>query len=119
MSFYLLDTNVCIALDPTDLFLCPIVLGELYYGAFRSINPSRHLTLLGKLIALVRYAPYDHAAAEAYGRLRAHLSAQGTPIGPHDMQIASIAVALRMVVVTHNVAEFSRVPGLIVEDWQT
>ncbi|MRT32681.1 type II toxin-antitoxin system VapC family toxin, partial [Xylella fastidiosa subsp. multiplex] len=62
--------------------------------------------------------PFDEAAAEEYGRLRAHLSATGQLIGPNDMMIAAIALANRLILVTHNTAEFSRVPGLVLEDWQ-
>ena len=43
----------------------------------------------------------------------------GTPIGPYDLQIAAIALVLGLTLVTHNVREFSRVPGLLIEDWQT
>jgi tRNA(fMet)-specific endonuclease VapC len=134
LSQYLLDTNVCVeylrrrnsrvmqrfqSLDPSDLFLCPIVLGELYYGAYRSADPLRNLQLLSKLVSLVECAPYDTPAAAIYGQLRAHLVGMGTPIGPHDVQIAAIALSQSMILVTHNVAEFSRVPGISVEDWQT
>ena len=50
--------------------------------------------------------------------IRAQLAAQGTPIGPYDLQIASIALANRLTLVTHNTSEFSRVPGLALEDWE-
>jgi len=62
--------------------------------------------------------PFDDSAAEEYGKLRAHLATVGTPIGPNDLMIAAIALAHRLIVVTHNTVEFSRVPGLLVEDWQ-
>ena len=62
--------------------------------------------------------PYDDAAAEEYGRIRSHLSNAGTPIGECDMQIAAIALVHSLTVVTHNTSEFSRVPGLLYEDWQ-
>jgi hypothetical protein len=60
---------------------------------------------------------YD-AAAEEYGKARAHLAALGTPIGPNDLLIAAIALAHGLTVVTHNTAEFSRVRGLSIEDWE-
>lgn len=61
---------------------------------------------------------FDDLAAERYGELRAHLDAAGTPIGPNDLMIASIALANSLTLVTHNTGEFSRVPGLRLEDWQ-
>jgi tRNA(fMet)-specific endonuclease VapC len=62
--------------------------------------------------------PFDDAAAEAYGRLRAELARRGTPIGPNDLMIAAIALAHDLTLVTHNTAEFSRVSGLRLEDWE-
>lgn len=52
-----------------------------------------------------------------YGKIRAYLEKQGTPIGPLDTLIASHAVSENMVLVTHNMKEFLRVPELIVENW--
>ncbi len=63
-------------------------------------------------------AAFAGAAAEAYGRLRAELARRGTPIGPNDLMIAAIALAQDLTLVTHNTAEFSRVPGLRLEDWE-
>ncbi|SJM93219.1 tRNA(fMet)-specific endonuclease VapC (fragment) [Crenothrix polyspora] len=45
------------------------------------------------------------------------MASQGTPIGPYDLQIAAIAIANDMTVVTHNTREFTRVPGIKLEDW--
>jgi tRNA(fMet)-specific endonuclease VapC len=53
-----------------------------------------------------------------YSLIRADLAAKGTPIGPNDLMIASIALAHDLTLVTHNTSEFSRVPGLRIEDWQ-
>ncbi|MEM6713811.1 MAG: virulence-associated protein [Cyanobacteria bacterium P01_D01_bin.6] len=66
---------------------------------------------------LVSY-PFDKNSAQICGQLRAHLSSQGTPIGAYDLQIAAIALANQLTLVTHNVREFSRVRGLGIEDWQ-
>ena len=62
--------------------------------------------------------PFDDIAAEIYGRIRAHLATQGTPIGANDLQIASISLAHDLILVTHNTREFSRVPRLRLEDWE-
>ena len=133
MSQFLVDTNVCVeylrnrnrrlvhrfqSVDPTDIVLCSVVLGELYYSAFHSVDPPRNLALLHRLVILVQKATYDDDAALIYGQIRAQLASQGTLIGPHDLQIAAIALTRNLTVVTHNVGEFSRVPDLSVEDWQ-
>ena len=62
--------------------------------------------------------PFDDAAAEQYGRIRADLTGRGLLIGGNDMLIAAIALTNGCTLVTHNTAEFSRVAGLLIEDWQ-
>jgi tRNA(fMet)-specific endonuclease VapC len=62
--------------------------------------------------------PFDDAAAQEYARIRFELEIAGRVIGPNDLLIAAIALANGVTLVTHNGAEFSRVPGLPVEDWQ-
>lgn len=62
--------------------------------------------------------PFDDEATLVYGRIRAQLAALGTPIGPYDLQIAAIAIAHNLILVTHNTAEFSRVDELLIEDWE-
>ena len=62
--------------------------------------------------------PFDDRAADEYGRIRAHLAGLGTLIGPNDLLIASIALANGLILVSHNTREFSRVPGLKLDDWQ-
>ncbi|CAN5123069.1 hypothetical protein BH10PLA2_BH10PLA2_21410 [soil metagenome] len=69
------------------------------------------------LIAPFSSLPYDNAAAEKFVEIRRQLELQGQPIGPYDTQIAAIALANDCTLVTHNLAEFGRVPGLLVEDW--
>lgn len=130
---YLLDTNTCIrflnprnsavpahlaALKPEEVAICQIVKAELYYGAYKSARRDANLALLAKFFSQFVSLPFDDAAAEAYGRLRAGLARKGTPIGPNDLMIAAIALASDLTLVTHNTAEFSRVPGLRLEDWE-
>ena len=62
--------------------------------------------------------PFDRASAERYAELRADLQRQGQIIGGNDMQIAAIALVHGLILVTHNTREFSRIPGLSLEDWQ-
>lgn len=129
---YLLDTNAAIALlkenpmilkhvrrvGSASLILCSPVEAELWYGvaksAWQDLNRARLLTLLEWIPSL----PFAGQAARSFGEIRAFLASQGTPIGPYDLQIAAIAVAHNLIVVTHNTREFERVPGLKLEDWQ-
>ena len=89
----------------------------MWYGVAKSVqqekNRSRLLTVLEWLPSL----PFAGQATEDFGNIRAHLAKQGTPIGPYDLQIAAIALAHQLTVVTNNTREFSRVPELMLEDW--
>jgi len=132
---YLLDSNVCIGWlrrrnrklvarikrEPRrNIAICSVVLGELYYGAERSgvAYRARNIRELEQLQLRFASIPFNDSAAKAYGRLRAHLTGLGQLIGPNDLLIAAIALANGLTLVTHNTAEFSRVPGLLLEDWQ-
>ena len=130
---YLLDTNTCIrylngrapsvlsrlqALPPAVVCVCAIVKAEMYFGAMKSIDPAHTLALQRAFLNAFESLPFDDAAAEAYGHLRAELTRHGTPIGPNDLMIAAIALAHDLILVTHNTAEFSRVIGLRLEDWE-
>jgi tRNA(fMet)-specific endonuclease VapC len=132
---YLLDTNTCIgwlrqnqpqivtriqARTPTDIVLCAVVVAELLFGVERSDPAHRANTALRveQLRQQFLSLPFDDVAAEQYGRIRADLTARGQAIGGNDMLIAAIALAHGCTLVTHNTAEFSRVPGLVIEDWQ-
>ena len=130
---YLLDTNVCVELlrgrnarlirryhahSTVDMRLCSVVLSELIRGTLLSSQPTANRAKMDALIQPFQNLPFDEAAAEAHAHLRFHLESLGTPIGPYDLQIASIALVHQLTLVTHNVAEFSRVPGLTIEDWE-
>jgi tRNA(fMet)-specific endonuclease VapC len=108
------------AAPPGSVYLCSVVLAELYYGAMHSgaAHQTANLALLVRLRQQFVSLPFDDRAAEEYGKVRAHLTALGTPIGPNDLMIAAITLANQMTLVTHNTTEFSRVPGLALEDWQ-
>lgn len=95
--------------------VCAVVLHELYYGAFRSRRSQENLSIVEQIgLTVVELTRED--AREA-GRVRADLARIGTPIGPFDGLIAGQAVARGATLVTHNVGEFTRVRGLMVEDW--
>lgn len=101
-----------------EKYLCPIVQGELYFGAHRSASPSVSLAQVKAFTAHYPVLPYDEAAAEKYGEIRANLSQRGLIIGPYDLQIAAIALVHDVTLVTHNTREFSRVAGLKLDDWE-
>jgi tRNA(fMet)-specific endonuclease VapC len=105
---------------PGSIYLCSVVLAELIYGALHSgpAHQAANLTLIASLRQQFVSLPFDDRAAEEYGKVREHLANLGTPIGPNDLMIAAIALANQLTLVTHNTAEFSRVPGLALEDWQ-
>lgn len=130
---YLLDSNVCIRLinnsspavttrlasqQPEDILISTITQLELYYGAYRSAQQERNLEILQRFFSQFNIIHLDSEGARIAGRIRAELAASGTPIGPYDVQIAAIAMANNLIVVTHNTKEFSRVNGLQIEDWE-
>ena len=130
---FLLYTNACIdhlrrgpqsfltarlRIEPVgNVCLCSVVRAELIYGAFRSNDPITGAQRVKDFFAGLASLPFDDRAADVCGELRSCLAGLGTPIGPNDLMIASIARANGLTVVTNNVREFSRVPGLAVENW--
>jgi tRNA(fMet)-specific endonuclease VapC len=131
---YLLDTNVCIKLlngdvpsvaerlaqhEPEDIYLYTIVQLELYYGAYRGAKTERNLSTLARFFEQFSVLPFDESAAKIAGKVRSQLNALGTPIGGYDLQIAAIALANNLTLVTHNTREFGRIEGLVYEDWET
>lgn len=130
---FLLDTNACIRVlngssdrligrlrehRPSELRLCSVVKAELSYGARKSSDPARNLRLLERFFDPFTSLPLDDRCADAYGAIRHELERSGLPIGANDLLIAATAVAHEAVLVTHNVREFGRVPGLRLEDWE-
>ncbi len=129
---WLLDTNAVIALvtrrsealrsrveaaEPGTLATSTIVAHELYFGAYRSRKIEFNLETLRLLFADLVVLDLDREDARTAGEIRALLSRQGTPIGPYDVLIAGQAKARGLTLVTNNLAEFRRVPGLDLEDW--
>jgi tRNA(fMet)-specific endonuclease VapC len=129
----LLDTNACIQLwqrknltvrkyfvrhNPADIALCSVVKAELLFGALRSEQKESNSQLLQNLFAPLYSFEFDDNAAEHYAHIRADLTAQGKLIGANDLMIAAIARANNVTLITHNTGEFSRVHGLLIEDWE-
>jgi len=104
---------------PDDQATTSITLGELLYGAQRLGDRGTPLAerIERELLSNLAVLPFDRAAARAYSSIRVDLERRGTPIGDADMRIAAIAHARGLVVVTHNMRHFARVPALAVEDW--
>ncbi|MBD2147479.1 type II toxin-antitoxin system VapC family toxin [Sphaerospermopsis sp. FACHB-1194] len=130
---YLLDTNTCIVylkgknlylkkklenIPLSEIAVCSVVKGELFYGAMRSAYPERNLKLQQDFLNQFVSLPFKDQAATIFGNIRAQLTAQGTPIGGYDLQIAAIALTNNLILVTHNTREFSRIPELKLEDWE-
>jgi tRNA(fMet)-specific endonuclease VapC len=131
---YLLGSNVCIHVlrkrgNPlvkqrllrqkrAEVRLCAVVVGELAYGAEQSADKVKAYNQLRPFVAQFRSLPFDPQAAYEFGRIRVAIESSGRPIGPYDLQIAAIAPVHNLTLVTHNTAEFGRVPGLVLEDWE-
>ena len=129
---YLLDTNICIYLmkgtypplaekvltvHPSELAVSAVTVFELEYGAAKSSWGERTRQNLQIFLSAFQILPFTAEDALAAGRIRAALAHAGTPIGAYDVLIAAQGAARGYTVVTHNAAEFRRVPGIQVEDW--
>lgn len=130
---YLLDTNACIVyiknfqsgvrrkleiIPKLNVAVCSIVKAEMFYGSMKSQTPQKSLAIQRKFFAQFESLPFDDEAALIFGEIRADLTRKGTLIGAYDMQIAAIALANDLTLVTHNTREFSRIGQLKIEDWE-
>ena len=132
MALYLLDTNTCIAVmrnhpvaaqrmravAPGDCAISTVAAYELYTGVEKCANPARERTKVELLLTMVWELPFDADAAREAAKVRALLESQGQPIGPYDVLLAGQALAQSLILVTDNTREFSRVPGLTLENWK-
>ncbi len=129
---YMLDTNVCIdymrgtdqgiknrllACKEDELCISSITLSELLYDVNRSSNPVKNRNALYKLLVKIEVIDYGTEAGEYYGIIRNELVRRGMVIGALDMLIAAHAMSNKLVLITHNTAEFGRISGLEIEDW--
>jgi tRNA(fMet)-specific endonuclease VapC len=129
---FMLDTNICIciikknppqaaervlALRPFEIGISSVTLAELEYGVAKSTAAGRNREALTGFLAPLEIAPFDDFAAIHYGEIRAHLENSGLSIGAMDLMIASHARSLDVILVSNNLREFLRVPGLKVENW--
>ncbi len=100
------------------MYLCSVVKSELLFGAYKSGKPDKNLLKINQFFESFISLPFDDTSANIYGKRRTALEKNGTPIGPNDLLIASIALSYDLILVTHNTREFKRVPGLNIEDWE-
>lgn len=134
MSFYLLDTNICIFLlnqrggfenivqhmdgmSRGDIGISAISVAELEFGIAASKKQNNNFKRLERFLLDFEVIDFNRASAAAYGPLRSTLQTQGMPIGPMDFLIAAHALSLNATLVTNNTREFQRVPCLRLEDW--
>jgi tRNA(fMet)-specific endonuclease VapC len=130
---YLLDTNVVSdfvrghaavqshlrAAVPTDIAVSSVTVMEVTYGLELAPVRARSLrSVIEALLGSVELLPLSVEDARAAGALRASLRRRGRPIGPYDVLLAGCALARGLVFVTGNSKEFTRVSGLLVEDWR-
>ncbi len=131
---FFLDTNICIyvlkgkfpgiqrrllALPPAQLAVPAMVEAELRLGAAKSQTAAKTMKVVRAFLAPLAIVPFDSAAAVHYATIRGALEVKGKPIGPNDYVIAATVMAHGGILVTANDDEFSRVPGLRIENWAT
>ena len=129
---YFLDTCICVEFlcgrlrygyqlmrqgEPADFQLPALVVAELWYGAEHSNDPDRDRVAVDAFASSFEAVPFDAACAREYGRIRQLLGSEGRIIGDRDMMIAATALVHGATLVTNNLKEFNRVPGLALESW--
>lgn len=131
MTLYMLDTNAASeavrghpefderlkSLPPGQWCISAVTCSEIRFGVAKKPEAVRLHRIVDEFLRIVPILPWDAKAANRHGELRADLQARGLPIGDFDEMIAAHALAVGAVVVTDNVRHFSRVPGLVLENW--
>ena len=129
---YMLDTNICIyaikkrpekvlerlqKVKAQDVCISSVTYAELMHGVYKSRAVERNLLALSLLLSNIEIMKFDSDAADEYGRIRAALEKNGTPIGPLDTMIAGHAMSLGCTLVTSSTKEFARIKGLKTANW--
>lgn len=131
MLKYMLDTDIAIytvknkprsvrdafAAHTGQMCISTVTQMELIHGAEKSADPARNLREVEGFVNRLDVLPFDSEAATHTGQIRAELGRLGRPIGPYDQMIAGHARSRGLILVSNNVREFSRVPGIRVENW--
>lgn len=131
MLKFMLDTNIVIyvikrrPIEVMGIFnenagrmaISAITLSELFYGAERSAKVAQNLAVVEEFASLLEVLPYTAKASQHYGAIRSALEKVGRTIGVNDLHIAAHARSEGLTLVTNNLGEFERVPGLLAENW--
>jgi tRNA(fMet)-specific endonuclease VapC len=130
---YLLDTNTCIFLKnkkplhvldklrgvvDLGVYISSITVAELQFGVYNSQNIEKNRISLTEFLAPFTIIDFDDNDAEQFGKIRSKLKSEGQLIGPYDMLIAAQAISKKLILVTNNTGEFSRISELKLEDWK-
>ena len=131
MLKFLLDTNIVIyvikrrPIEVMGVFnenagrmaISAITLSELFHGAEKSAKVAQNLAVVEEFASLLEVLPYTAKASQHYGAIRSALEKVGRTIGVNDLHIAAHARSEGLTLVTNNLGEFERVPGLMAENW--
>jgi tRNA(fMet)-specific endonuclease VapC len=129
---YFLDSDICIyylngkypdivthliALNAADVKIAAIVAAEVYYGAQKSQKKDANRKRIKEFFRSFEIVPFDNDASEYYAIIRAEMESRGEVIGANDYLVAATALSRGGKLITNNTKEFSKVPGLVIENW--
>lgn len=129
---YYLDTNTCIyflngtyerirvmllSLSPKEVAIPAIVKAELLLGAYKSKKKEENLRKVELFLEAFSIISFEDQMTYVYAEIRSELEKKGRLIGPNDLLIAATVKSLNGILVTNNTKEFTRIPGLMVENW--
>ena len=129
---YMLDTNICIyiikkrhlsvlsrftMIQRDEICISVVTLAELQYGVEKSSSKRFNQGILDDFFSRLTLLPWNEEAARQYGRIRAFLENEGSPIGNMDLLIAAHALSQEHTLVSNNLGEFERIPDLKYENW--
>ena len=127
---YLLDTNICIALNnqnsqaiaefylkSSDCYITTIVLAELYKGVYCSQKTEQNFNRINEFSNTITIVEFDKNAAEEFGKIQAELRRIGRPTGQLDALIAAVARSRDDILVTNNIKDFENITNLRLENW--
>jgi tRNA(fMet)-specific endonuclease VapC len=131
MLQYMLDTNICTHVVKNyppklrerfnrlaeQLCISSVTLAELCYGAEKSARRLQDTQAIEHFVGRLEILSFSPRAAAHYGQIRAELERRGRPVGPYHMLIAAHARAEGLTIVTNNIREFRRIPGMQIENW--
>lgn len=106
-------------LSPKQIHISTITVMEIEFGLqLHAEREKKTRPLWDNLLKWIQVVPFSPACVISAATLRSHLKTEGLPVGPYDILIAGTALASQMVIVTSNLKEFHRMPGLTIENWR-